>query len=591
MPVDVHDLLIPSSGQFFRMAVPLQNQKVAAIFDRLVQNATGPIEAREERVQHVDQNRTYWASFLCFQVESPPSFLPYTNLRERSYSFLLLIELQKANQWYLGVFKTRIGSLDDDLEDVCAAIPQKALIRSFGDRATYQKLSSRRMTVSTAELRATSHEAENLETAMPSLGVTRSVPRQLRLRHATEGVVSITPSTSRIHKTGARQAVNGLAALVAEVATETQRARANKFLDAFPIAISFGEKPKGLRPTGILFDWWRLIVDEKLVLKRADPNNGASVPFNPEELQALLGGVLMVRKNGAQWSLHDHLGNLVGHVRENTRGYSVYELAENSIHVESVDTGEMQKLTTWARDNRAFHIALSSPDYFYTGDHLFKRAGFDKEVQLVEGILSALPQLATVDSEKGNPIPHTPAETQFPPHSIFRVVEDVHLQHRDYLWCTDLGDEWADYIALAGSRLILAHCKHGAQSLGATPYQEVVGQALKNVSRIQPTREAYSEKIKAAQNKHTWGHTGIVRLRDAGKNWNDFENAAGEFLKNPAIIREIHLVVSMLSLAEFKAEAVKQKKAPEFIQLVWLLSSFMNSTREMGGRPLVICAP
>ena len=591
MPVDVNNLSIPSSGQFFKLGGPIQAQTITAIFDKLVQNATGAIEAREERVQRAVQNTYYWASFLCFPVEKTPNFLPLTDLREKSYSFLLFIELEKAQQWYLGVFKTGIGSLDEDLKDICTSIPRRALIRAFGNKATYEKLSSRRMTVSAAELRATSYEAENLETAMPSLGVTRSIPRQLRLHHATHGNVSITPSTSRVHKAGGRSGVDGLAALVAEVALETQRSSTNKFLDAFPIAVPFGDKPKGLKPMGVLFDWWRLIADEKHMLKREDPNNGAIVAFEAEELQALLGGVLTVRKDGAEWSLRDHAGTLVGRIRENTRGYSVYELAENSIHVEAVETAETQKLTAWVRENHAFHIALSSPDYFYTGDHLFKRPGFDQEVQFVEDILTALPQLATVDSEKGNPIPATPAETQFPANSIFRVAEDVHFQQRDYLWCTDLGDEWADYIALVGSRLILAHCKHGAQSLGATPYQEVVGQALKNLSRVQPTLDSYSAKIKAAQNKHTWGQTGIVRLRDPGKNWNDFETAAIEFLRNPAMIREVHLVISMLSVAKFKAEALKPKKAPEFIQLVWLLSSFMNSTREMGGRPLVVCAP
>jgi hypothetical protein len=47
----------------------------------------------------------------------------------------------------------------------------------------------------------------------------------------------------------------------------------------------------------------------------------------------------------------------------------------------------------------------------------------------------------------------------------------------------------------------------------------------------------------------------------------------------------------MLSAQEFNTEAQKLKKKASFNQLVWLLSSFINSCRELGAVPKIICNP
>jgi hypothetical protein len=198
--------------------------------------------------------------------------------------------------------------------------------------------------------------------------------------------------------------------------------------------------------------------------------------------------------------------------------------------------------------------------------------------------------LATVNSEKGKPAPSSPAATNFPLNSIFRFVEDVHCNPREFLWCCDLGVEWADYIALQPGRIVFAHCKHGTPTLGATPYQEVVGQALKNLGHVQGLPDAFAAKVKAAANTHTWGNTGIGRLRD-GAGWAAFEGALDQRLRDPNITREVHLVISMLSYTQFNTAAGAEKKRPNFIQLVWLLASFMNSTRELGAKPVIVCRP
>lgn len=137
--------------------------------------------------------------------------------------------------------------------------------------------------------------------------------------------------------------------------------------------------------------------------------------------------------------------------------------------------------------------------------------------------------------------------------------------------------------------MLFLHCKHGNPTTGASAFQDVIGQALKNLGRIQSTPSVFKDKLSAIQtNNPQWGPTQIERLRGGGA-WPAFQMAVDTLLVDPDVSKEVHLVVSMLSKASFDAAAMAP--TPHFIQQLWLLSSFVNSCREMGGRPVIVCSP
>jgi hypothetical protein len=548
MPVTINDLSAPTSGQFFRLNAPLTNADVNGIFDDAVHNATGPEEPRGIRTQLALNNINYWASFLCFANQAAPSFLPNTVLREKRYAFMLLIEMRYSSKWYLGVFRSGISSAGETLEDLATPISRRALTRAFGEKAIYEKLSLRRMTVSENELRASSYEAANLAFTLPSLAVTRSVPRQLRLQNREQGTISITTGTSRIHKSGPRTGVNGLAQIVRAVARETGKSVANPFLDPFPTSVEFDDKPKNARPVGLLFDWPRLLADDQLELKWITQANELK-PIKPKVFLRMIGGVLVTKKDHDTWIVTRQKGVALGRLRANKRGYAVPELLNQRVSVVDAQDHQITKpLTTWVRKQQAFQIAFSSPEYFYTGGYLYKRAAFDQDIQLVRDIMQTFAALSNVDSEKGDPEPASQADTQFPVGSIFRFVEDVAFSQSEFLWCDDNGDEWADYIALRNGRIAFIHCKHGEHTSGAGDYQIVVAQALKNLGRVQATPAEFATKMATAAATPMWKHTGITELRK-GNSLADFEKMTLQRVRDPDIRREVHLVISMLSLA------------------------------------------
>lgn len=78
---------------------------------------------------------------------------------------------------------------------------------------------------------------------------------------------------------------------------------------------------------------------------------------------------------------------------------------------------------------------------------------------------------------------------------MFHVVENEIYQDADYLVCDDLGNEWADHIAIKDDTISFIHskCKDKA-GLSASAFQEIVGQATKNIGNLDPSDKELDNK-------------------------------------------------------------------------------------------------
>ena len=294
-------------------------------------------------------------------------------------------------------------------------------------------------------------------------------------------------------------------------------------------------------------------------------------------------------KNGSEWDLKNDQGVIVACLKETTDGYGLKRILNNSLKVfETVENSDEKCLfATWINRNAFFRVVFSNPEYFYSGGQLYRRTGYDSDIALVRSVITTCGDLNQATSEKGTPVP---AATKFPVNSIFRITEDVILKNSDYLWCGDLGDEWADYISLSKDKIIFAHCKHKVDcTLGAGDYQTVIAQALKNLGNVKSTPDDFSRKIISTSKKKTLGNTQIQKLRTPCKTWADFSRDLVARIENRNFAREVHLIITMLSAADFDAGPKDAKEKAGFTQLIWLLSSFINSCRELGATPRIIC--
>lgn len=578
-------LQIPANGQVFALKKELNKAAVEAAFAAASEMASGRTLGKTIREKRAANGTDFWASFICFRLTRRPPFLPHTELEESTYGFLLFLELQVNAEWFVGIFKHDAASLAEWLDARARPLHRGRFTNAFSGDATVRKMSLQRMSGSKHELQKATYEASDLQSSLPMMAAGRCAIRSIRFQDNAIGSIAVTVNTSRVQRSGGRCPIGDLAALVTMVAKQTQADKHHAFLATFAQAVAIGDLPAGTQPTSVLFDWSGIVEADSLELYRKPPaGQELDDQLSKKVLLRILGDTLPVVADGNGWQFGRIPNRPRGKFSLTSTTYSVKTILGNQVVVKDVNSDETMPLAKWARDNDAYSITFSQPEYFFSGGALYQRADFAHEVDVVRRCLRAEVPLGAASSEKGKP---KKTAVQFPPECIFRIAEDSVYANRAWLCCTDLGDEWADYLCIRGNALLFIHCKGGKQTTGASGFQEVVGQALKNLGRIQSTPLAFQEKLSATKKKKYWSRTKIERLRDAGRAWSDFETALGALLANPDATKEVHIVVTMLSKTTFESAAIAQ--TPHFIQLVWLLASFINSCREMGARPVIVC--
>ena len=177
--------------------------------------------------------------------------------------------------------------------------------------------------------------------------------------------------------------------------------------------------------------------------------------------------------------------------------------------------------------------------------------------------------------------------------SIFKYVESTFMPEYTYFICDDCGIEWADHIGISENKITFFIEKHKTSQNSATDFQDVVGQALKNIANLMPSKNQLDDKQKLWNRNYLTSN--IPRFRSIEGNVN---KAINEWLKNnqrPNCQREMCLVVDFLEKERFKnqLESLMNEQEieheAELRMRLWLLSSFVNTCLEYGVTPLIYC--
>lgn len=579
-PPTAVDLAIAKSARFASLPKAFSKASMNTLFDEVLSQTGGARVAREVRVRQEANGGGFVYSFLCFRLTSLVPFLRTKKLEEVRYGFVLLIE----RKGYLAAFHRYGKGLDDFVSRTTHPVDRRRLTHIWAALARYERLSTRRMSIAKQELRSASYEADNLEMALVPATVSRSVVQTLRFTTEHHGTVGVTPSTGRVRASASRTDLGELVAFIDDTIAGIEAGGDSSFLNAFPEPVELNDLPVDVKPVGLLIDTSEL---QNALDDLANPHvlRTADCGAVPESLIQQLSTVLILREDDDGWTAIDDEGTAFGNLKQLTSSYSLTFSVAKDYAIED-DSGS-EKLHLWLRRHSAFSVSFSSPEYFYTGGRLFRVAGFAQEVALVRRFLTVHPELDEATSEKGDPYPN--AATHFAPDSIFRVVETTLASGDEQLWCCDLGDEWADYIGAGESSVTFYHCKHGSPTSGASDFQIVVGQALKNLSRVKFRRDEVLEKISSAEDREYWASTKIPLLAKGDGGWAALRRSLENSIADPTTTWQVALVATALSLQSFDKEAARSSPKPYFIQLVWLLSGFVSNCRERDAQPRIYC--
>lgn len=201
----------------------------------------------------------------------------------------------------------------------------------------------------------------------------------------------------------------------------------------------------------------------------------------------------------------------------------------------------------------------------------------------------------------------------WPDDSVFGVFIDNHKDDFDYIMCDDMGDEIADFIMIniTEKKIVFAHCKHGTSKASGAAFQDVSGQAMKNLTYVNKLSarnidggtkiKSWDEPWKLTYKKEdiSNGITGIKfktkRLRKSplkGEKAQEFWDYFKKIMNLSESTVEVWLYTSGLSLSEFESNIVNNKS--EYIkaytkQLIWILLSTKDIIGQVGATLKVFC--
>lgn len=284
---------------------------------------------------------------------------------------------------------------------------------------------------------------------------------------------------------------------------------------------------------------------------------------------------------------------------------SCKELDEKIKHIEEGGPGLIAVLNA----SQAFRIILKGNRHIYAYRTFFQPGlnliSKTRDLDLKQ-LFHRHPCISIIKSEKGSS-KLLAGSNQWHKDTLFGLIArggigyaDKVLERTfcfDYVLCDDLGNEIADFIAIdeAKKKIALIHVKAGKSKLSASSFQEICGQAVKNLDYLVPYY-AKDPKVNISKWGKPWSLDGVGSANRIVKGkitpnafWKKYTN----MIPDPSLSREVWLCVgNMLDYDSFEREFKKTKLEdvkPEAIQLVYLLRSTWNSVSSVGGQLKIFC--
>lgn len=604
----IGDLSLATSANFYAIRKSLSDKAIDDLFVllRTTYRVTAHNEFRHTR-ERLDGVR--WSA-VCFKYDSLPSFLEdTTDIRESLCGLLLLVEYQS----YAAVLSSRL-SLPASFKTahfspVATARIEGAIARAD---AIFQRMTMRNMSISPYAMRAKTLEAQNLANVVGPAGSRRYAPRTYSvIANGTQSTA--TPSTGRIGVRSARVDLSGVVTFAKGVieALRVDNTDVSPFIRSFARPVSLAEALAASALMAMAIDTNKLadaIGNDEANIRLVRLEGAAVVELSAGELTTLMEQLdrpLTIEGDEPVRIARDPaIGDQRASISLNKNRIALRSLSlplASDVFVESIsmplgEDHERRTLRKYLDEINALIVLFVDVRLAYIDGQVFRDETLLDGGETFLRYVTADASLAAVTSEKGN---FTAAQTAFDPTSSFGAIVD-HIAAADpILLCDDLGDEWADFIGIkddAGlTQISFYHAKHGALSLGASPFHVSVGQAIKNLGNMSLPGERLATKLELWGSTYNAPGQETQIQRTIRSNAADLEVALHRARTAPDARCRAVIVTSSLSrqaVADaFSAIQNGQRPTPSFVQLYWLLQSFFSACTEVGASGTVVCQP
>ncbi|MFZ6041152.1 hypothetical protein ACOV11_11745 [Vibrio natriegens] len=541
-------------------------------------------EFREEKF--VDESQlNYVYSIKVFPSVRPVYFLD-DEIEDRIHAYIIIIEYTD----HYAVLKKSCSNISELIKDNFELIGSTELSRTFNHDAEYQKMALRNMTISDRAMRARSYEAADLKGLLSTHSAGRSIPYYLKIRQGAS-TKSIS-GTGRIVEASQRISIDNIALWVKEQVDLLANASDNEFLEAFAKKVELEDVLAITTPNALLIESAQLSerIEKDSLLIKYKSKRGKTITVSNRVKKKLFQEL----EKTFEVNSHDEI---IGHttdakIRRNPKTLTIQSKKLTSFRV--VENGKEITLQRYIVKNGFYSITFADPKYMYFMGACFKDSSGISEINSILDILHPIEQMQQVTSEKGT---FSADQVAFTDGSMFELIERLH-EEDDYVFCDDLGIEWADHITfnLAEGCISFIHSKHGDETTSASKLHDVVGQGIKNLGNMFFTHQQFIQRVEDKFNglySNNSTQTQIHRVRKGDTTYVD-ENLES-LLKNYQLHRKCILSCSFMSKSSIETQFRKiQRGEPvqgHITQLLWIISSFAHAVRDMNAIPIIYCAP
>lgn len=539
----------------------------------------------------VDKDISYFYSIRVFPTIRPVYFVGKDEgepgLYDRIHAFIIIFEFEN----HIAIIKKSCSNISEKLEKYFTLITNTMIAETFNDSdVSFQRISLRNMTVSDKAIRQRSYEAPDLKGTFSTHAAGRSIPLFLKFRQGS--TVKTISGTGRLVESSHRINFDGIASWIYNQLTLIKNGGGEKdFLDAFAKQKNLHDVLKHTKPNAILIESSSLydqLTEDGISIKYTN-KKGIDIELKTKELERLIQHLERVYSIDPFGKIINKFGRAIIRINNKTLTFDSSLLRTFKVNISGTDV----TLQSYIIKNGFYSITFDDPRYMYFIGNCFQDDSGIAELDSILSMLVPIDNIHSVTSEKGKFKKNSVA---FSKYSMFNLVEKIH-KNDDYIFCDDLGNEWADHITLnqEDSCISFIHSKHGPISTSASNLHDVVGQAVKNLGHmnfsktdfIKKTSDKFVEKYNSNE-----GATNISRVRKG--DLNNLDEYLTALLKDFKLHRKCVLSCSFISKSKIRDEFNKISKGIKvnghITQLIWILSSFSHAVKEVNAIPMIYCA-
>lgn len=588
-------LLLNEAAYFYRSSGRLTSTLINTVFQSVAKNKTGRFVYKVVNETKNYGNKVINFSLCIFKTKGKPSFLDSEGTEEeQKYSYVLLIHYSNM----LIVSKKNASGVERLLSEYINEIDYVTISRLFlSDRAFFEKFSMSNMDVSDNAVRRRNIEAIDLKSSFSPIYASKYILNSIRIKDQDSNRITLALNTSKINRLGKKGSFEDYLQWVIQVVDKIENFQPQEsYLDNFSTPIKVQETLGRLVPTSILFHFGELLDqldrgDVERIEYRVDDQKIRSIDF-----QHFIGSfntfceVSVNEVEGTERAIY-RVTNPIDKRLQLKKLKSSMRISSSKLkNIYIVYATSEIRLIDYINNTQSFIVTFSEFDVVYTNKRLFKDNKLLANLDTFINVLEEYPALGSILSEKGTVEANM---SRFESNTLFDFVDSVLALDSDYLFCDDLGNEFADFISIYNQRSVcFYHAKYASSQFSASDFQVVIAQALKNIGNMIPSSAQLEQKRERWNSLYSRSNIAMMRKGDS------VENGIVSFTKtlnHPNATSHIYIVVNYISKSRVISELNELRKggntSAQTIQLFWLLSSFISTCKELGFQAHITCKP